>query len=177
MLQLVSAFFHNLYRSLMNPTWSVVKLAIRRQFPQVRQVSTAELSHWLTQPSIQPPLLFDIRSEQEFAVSHLANAQRIDPSLDDFTSLSVPLDAAITPKGELLRIVTYCSVGYRSAAMCDRLQRAGFSNVANLEGSIFEWANTGYPVYREGHRVQQVHPYNPLWGVLLDRELHTYQPE
>lgn len=153
----------------MNPTWAIVKQSIRQQFLQVQQISIAELFHWLTQSDVQQPLLFDIRSEPEFAISHLSNAQRVDPNLNDFAALSHL--ASDTP------IVTYCSVGYRSAAMCDRLQTAGFSNVVNLEGSIFEWANAGYPVYREGQQVQQVHPYNPLWGVLLHQELHAYQPE
>lgn len=38
-------------------------------------------------------------------------------------------------------IVVYCSVSYRSSILARRLQDMGFTNVYNLEGSIFKWAN------------------------------------
>ena len=51
------------------------------------------------------------------------------------------------------------------------LTERGYGAVRNLEGSIFEWANAGHPVYREGREVSEVHPYDEEWGRLLDREL------
>ena len=46
----------------------------------------------------------------------------------------------------------------------------------NLEGSIFRWAGEGRPVYRDGVRVEQVHPYDDRWGALLPRTLWAYAP-
>jgi hypothetical protein len=60
--------------------------------------------------------------------------------------------------------------------MAERLQKAGFTNVMNLEGSIFQWANEGRPVYRDAAEVQQVHPYDGIWGKLLDKDLRAYTP-
>ncbi len=148
-----------------SPSWSMLKKTIRATYPDVRHVSTDSLAAWQVS-SASAPLLLDVRAEDEFAVSHLQNARRIDPDTRDFAMLqNLPPD---TP------IVTYCSVGYRSAAMAARLAEAGFINVVNLEGSIFAWANEGRPVYRAGHAVQQVHPYDAVWGQLLKKELHAY---
>lgn len=147
------------------PSWSVLKQTIRATYPDVRHVSTDSLAAWL-QAAPAPPLLLDVRTADEFAVSHLQDARRIDPDTDDLTSLqNVPRD---TP------IVAYCSVGYRSAALAQRLGAAGFTNVVNLEGSIFAWANEGHPVYRDDRPVRQVHPYDTVWGRLLKKELRAY---
>jgi hypothetical protein len=43
--------------------------------------------------------------------------------------------------------------------------------VSNLEGSLFEWANLGYPLFRGTAAASKVHPYNANWGRLLERRL------
>ena len=121
-------------------TWPAVKQLIRERFPEVPQVSTAELSEWLAAPGGTRPLLLDARESEEFAVSHLPGAL-----------LATSEDQALAwlQDAEQDRlIVTYCAVGYRSAALAQRLIARGFTNVHNLEGSIFAWANEGRPVYR-----------------------------
>ncbi|HMB91978.1 MAG TPA: rhodanese-like domain-containing protein [Rhodothermales bacterium] len=151
-----------------NLGWSVLKQQIRAAYPDVQQLSTDSLSTWLATEDRPVPVLLDVRTEPEFAVSHLPDARRLDPETSDFAALdTLPRD---TP------LVTYCSVGYRSSDMAERLQAAGFTNVMNLEGSIFAWANESRPVYRDGESVQQVHPYDAVWGKLLDKELRTYEP-
>lgn len=149
--------------------WLILKSKIRQTFPQVQQISTEELANWLDRSEATKPLLLDTRQPEEYAVSYLPDAQRLDPYTSDFAELeAVPHDRPI---------VTYCSVGYRSARVADRLQSAGYTNVANLEGSIFEWANKGRSVYRDGAQVKQVHPYNTLWGYLLHPELRADKPQ
>lgn len=145
--------------------WQVLKQKIRRRFPSVRRISTAELADWLSRSP--RPLLLDTRTAAEYAVSHLPQAQWFDPETE---AAHFDLGAKDAP------IVTYCSVGYRSARVADRLQAAGFTHVANLEGSIFQWANEGKRVYRGGQPVRQVHPYNAAWGRLLDSRFHAEQP-
>ncbi len=144
--------------------WPAVKQAIRAEFPGVEQISTAELNTWLTseEPS---PILLDVREEAEYRVSHLRGAIRVDPGGET----SPPAGA-----GKNTPIVTYCSVGYRSSKVAKRLMEQGYTNVSNLEGSIFEWANQGLPVVREGEEVRQVHPYDRNWEQLLDTELRAY---
>jgi rhodanese-related sulfurtransferase len=103
-----------------------------------------------------------VRTAAEFAVSHLPDALWLDPatptSLTPVFLQGKPLD---TP------IAFYCSVGYRSAIMGDRLQKAGYTQVVNLAGSIFQWANVGRAVYQSDRVVSTVHPYNRFFGWLL----------
>jgi rhodanese-related sulfurtransferase len=142
-------------------SWAAVKARIRKEFPTVRAMTTSELAAALGTPAEPKPLLLDVRTAAEFEVSHLANARQVDPDAAA-TEVRVAKD---TP------IVTYCSVGYRSAVFSQRLQAAGFTNVRNLEGSIFQWANEGRPL-----TAPRVHPYNKKWGALLNAPLRADVP-
>ncbi len=145
--------------------WAMVKNLIRVKFPAVRHVSADSLSAWMHRRDEDALLLLDTRPEEEFSIGHLADAVRIDPDQTDWEVLSdVPRDR---------RIVTYCSVGYRSSAVAERLSDLGFADVHNLDGGIFEWANESRPVYRGEMRVRKVHPYDSRWGKLLDPSLRA----
>ena len=142
--------------------WDGLKLWIRDKFPEVKTVTTDELAGWIANE--QAPILLDVRTKDEYAVSHLRNARRALTESEAVEALrGVEPDA---------RVVVYCSVGYRSAKLASALQERGFRDVYNLEGSIFEWANEGRPVYSDGQRVDKVHPYDSKWGKLLDPEWH-----
>ncbi|QDV36389.1 rhodanese-like domain-containing protein [Tautonia plasticadhaerens] len=147
-----------------SPGWATVKRLIRLQFPDVRRVTTEQLEGWLDDPERQSPLLLDVRAEDEYAVSHLPGAIHVPPDAG--------IEELLASVTEDRPIVAYCSVGYRSSVMARRLREAGFEEVANLEGSIFQWANEGRPVVRGGEQVEEVHPYDDRWGRLLDRRLH-----
>jgi rhodanese-related sulfurtransferase len=146
-------------------TWDSIRQSIRKKFSTVKQLPTDELARWLSETNRPAPLIIDARRKEEFVVSHLQYAQHIE-------SVKDVRDAA---QSNSRPIVVYCSVGYRSSAFADKLQRAGFTNVFNLEGSIFAWANEGKPVYRGFEKLDppKVHPYDKKWGALLKRELHA----
>lgn len=143
--------------------WALINAKIRRDFPDVKRITTAELASWLADEKRTAPLLLDVRTQEEYAVSHLRGARQVDPDAS--------ADVLREPKDR--PIVTYCSVGYRSGGLAQRLQAAGFSNVANLEGSIFRWANEGRPVFAETKQVAKVHPYSRTWGLLLRPDLRA----
>lgn len=148
--------------------WTAVQQGIEAAYPDVRRISTDSLAAWLESASTAQPVLLDVRGADEYAVSHLPGAVRVDPEMNDLASLdTLPHDAPI---------VAYCSVGYRSSELASRLADRGFTQVANLEGSIFRWANEGRSVYRDGRAVREVHPYDPVWGRLLDADLRTWTP-
>ncbi len=139
--------------------WFLLKRSLRVKFSDVDWITTAQLTAWLHAPDRPPPVLLDVRTPAEWDVSHLPGARRVDP--DASAQIAASGLSKSTP------IVTYCSVGYRSAQMAERLRRAGYEHVQDLEGSIFQWANEGRPLVREGRPVTQVHPYNATWGRLL----------
>ena len=102
-------------------------------------------------------LILDIREIEEYQVSHIPGAiyfgydHPVYELLDD-----IPTDQPI---------LVYCSIGYRSEKMGEKLQKRGYTVVKNLYGSIFEWANQGYELHNpQGHSTQQVHTYNKRWS-------------
>ena len=150
--------------------WQAVEAETRREFPAVPRIQTTELAAWLNDPRRPPPALIDTREAAEFDVSHLADARRVEPGSDPAT-LHLPKDHPV---------VTYCSVGYRSANFAQRLRQAGYTHVQNLEGSLFQWANEGRPlVANQGPRVERVewvHPCNKIWGLLLQPSRRADMP-
>jgi 3-mercaptopyruvate sulfurtransferase SseA len=64
--------------------------------------------------------------------------------------------------------VLYSSVGYRGARVANFLERQGYTQVYNLDGGEFRWANEGHPVYRQESPTTDVHPYNAGWGLMLE---------
>lgn len=145
--------------------WALVKYAIRLCFPSIKPLSTTELDAWLRRADQSALVLLDTRESEEYAVSHLRSAQ-LAPTTE--AALQV---LRTTPKDQ--PVVLYCSVGYRSSKLAEQLQRAGYQHVYNLDGSIFQWANEGRPLYSGEADVQAVHPYDKRWGRLLRPELHA----
>ena len=148
--------------------WSEVKEWVRSEFPDVPQTSVDALFEELASaPEGRKPLLLDVREEEEFAVSHLQGAIRVAPGADPDSIAALDGISRDAP------IVAYCSVGYRSSRLVAALRARGFTNASNLEGSIFEWANRGLPVKRNGAEVDEVHPFDEEWGRYLKPELRT----
>jgi len=112
-------------------------------------------------------VLLDTREKKEFDVSHLPNARWV--GYDDFA-----LDR-VKEIPKTANIVTYCSVGYRSDKIGDKLRAAGFGNVHNLYGSLFEWVNQGNPVVdNAGKPTNRVHGFSRTWGVWLKKGEKVY---
>ncbi|WP_244535882.1 rhodanese-like domain-containing protein [Hymenobacter psychrotolerans] len=112
-------------------------------------------------------VLLDTRTPAEYRVSHLAGAQFVN--FDTFEKAEfqdVPRDRTV---------VVYCSVGYRSERVGERLKALGFRNVRNLYGGIFQWVNEGQPVYNAQGLTQDVHPYSALWSTWLTQGRKVYQ--
>ena len=61
----------------------------------------------------------------------------------------------------------------RSSKAAALLMRDGGHTVANLHGSIFQWANEGRALEAGGRVAARVHPYNRAWGQLLDARLRA----
>ncbi len=148
--------------------WTEAKQLVRKKFPKAPNITVPELKAWLDDSSRAKPLLIDTRSRREYDDSQLMAAQHAE-------SLNAAL-ALLEGRNKDTPIVVYCSVGYRSGAIAEGLLQRGFSQVKNLEGSIFEWANSGLPVHQGTRLVYKVHPYNASWGRLLNRELWSLEP-
>lgn len=125
-------------------------------------VSVAELKKM---PDV---VLLDTRARAEYDVSHLPNARWV--GYDDFDLKRVQ---GITKDAN---VVLYCSVGYRSERVGEKLLSAGYQRVHNLYGSLFEWVNQGNLVVdNQGKPTQRVHAYSRPWGIWLQRGEKVYE--
>ncbi|MDJ1182473.1 rhodanese-like domain-containing protein [Roseofilum casamattae] len=145
------------------PSWPSLKAQIRAEFPTVKHIGITDLEQHLLPTQQEKTLIVDVRAPEEFAVSHLKGAV----NLEDPEAI---LQLAQQQQAE--QIVLYCSVGYRSAQMAQMIEEQGWDAVVNFEGSIFEWANSGRPVFLKSEEVEVVHPFDPVWGKLLDGQYH-----
>jgi rhodanese-related sulfurtransferase len=108
-------------------------------------------------------IIFDAREKEEFAVSHIPDAKYLGYS--DFNANQLK----DIPKES--NVVVYCSIGYRSEKIGEKLLRLGYKNVYNLYGSIFEWTNEKYPlVSSNGKTTNRVHGYNKSWSKCFTNE-------
>ena len=128
-------------------------------------MSTEQVKAWLADKA-NAPLLLDVRQPQEFKVSHLPGAINVSPNASVQDAANTVLKDV--PKDR--RIVAYCSIGVRSSILAQRLTEAGYTNVHNMIGSIFQWANEDRPLVGDNGPVKKVHPYNAHWGRLLEPE-------
>lgn len=123
------------------------------------------LSHSVTEITVkeakqlQNVVFLDAREQKEFATSHIENA--IWVGYDNFNLKNI----SKTPKNAT--IIVYCSVGYRSEKISEKLIKNGYTNVKNLYGGIFEWVNEGLPVYNQKGPTKSVHAYDRTWGIWL----------
>ncbi len=112
-------------------------------------------------------MILDAREKEEYEVSHIPGAILV--GYNDFK-----LPALITDlKNE--RIVVYCSIGVRSEDIAEKLIKAGYRNVENLYGGIFDWKIKDFPVVDiTGKSTQKVHAYSRHWSKWLSNAEKIY---
>jgi sterol desaturase/sphingolipid hydroxylase (fatty acid hydroxylase superfamily)/rhodanese-related sulfurtransferase len=142
----------------------------RRDYPDVPRIQVRDLQEWLADKSRPQPQLFDVRTPEEYAVSCLPGARRIEPNT------RVKEVRAVMDTNQ--PAVFYCSIGYRSSAVVSALQHAGFTNMVNLEGSIFAWALAGLPLEQPDTKqpTRLVHPFSVSYAKLLPHDMAANVP-
>jgi rhodanese-related sulfurtransferase len=127
----------------------------------VSTVSTDEVRKW---KNVQ---ILDAREKEEFDVSHLPNAVYVGDktfklsTVDEFSRNDT--------------LIVYCTVGYRSEKVAEKLKAAGFKNVYNLFGGIFSWKNNGGKVIdANGKATDRVHCYDQAWSIFLTNGEKVY---
>ena len=138
----------------MNPAFDKkVNSLIRYSVPVVTPAELVEMG--------DDVLVLDAREMREYKVSHIPGAVYI--GYDDFDE-----DRILGAKKDQ-QIVVYCSVGYRSEKIGERLQKLGYRKVNNLFGSIFEWVNQGHPLENnQEESASLIHTYNKKWGKWME---------
>lgn len=86
-------------------------------------------------------IVLDVRTSDEFASGHIANAQMIDFYKSDFKANLVKLSKEKT-------IFVYCAGGVRSHQAVTMLEELGFKKVIELKGGYKAWVSAGKPVVK-----------------------------
>ncbi len=114
-------------------------------------------------------LIFDAREAEEYQVSHLKNAKAVG-----FKEFSIKKIEENYPKKNQ-EIVVYCSLGIRSEKIAQKLKNAGYTEVKNLYGGIFEWKNNNFPVVDSTqNETNRIHAYSKKWGKWLKKGEKVY---
>jgi rhodanese-related sulfurtransferase len=138
---------------------------VKQKFPDVKHIDTAAVQQLLATNGSAVQIV-DVREPEEFKVSHLPGAVNVPPeSSDEDVLAKIKSDNPV---------IVYCSVGWRSSEMAERLQAAGRANVVNYAGSIFAWANADQPLESSGGITKAVHPYDSHWGRYLKPEHRAF---
>ena len=98
-----------------------------------QKVSPKEFSEVIADPTI---VILDVRTPQEFAEGHLANAINIDFQSGNFEQEIASLDKTKT-------YAVYCRSGNRSGQAVKVMAKAGFTSLYDMDGGIIDWQAAG----------------------------------
>ncbi len=104
-------------------------------------------------------IILDAREPSEYNISHIKKATLVGYkhfNLDEVVKRYFNKDD---------KIVVYCSIGIRSETIAEQLKKAGYTNVFNLYGGIFEWKNNNFPIVDlEENETEKIHAFNKSWS-------------
>jgi rhodanese-related sulfurtransferase len=148
-------------------TLDAVRAQVKQDFSQVPQLSTADLARAMA--GKDDLLVLDVREKNEFAVSRIEGAQRVDPDIWRWNFLQQFGDQV---RGKT--VVFYCAVGVRSSRLAATVQAAlkeqGAKAVYNLDGGVFAWHNESRALVNATGETEFVHPFDKYWGKLVTRQ-------
>lgn len=83
--------------------------------------------------------LVDVRTPEEYAEGHIANAINIDYFSDSFLEEMEKLD-------KTKPVIVYCRSGNRSGKCIALLKESGFVQLYDIDGGIVQWEDEGLAV-------------------------------
>jgi rhodanese-related sulfurtransferase len=115
------------------------------------------------------PIILDAREQSEYNISHIKDAILVGYK---HFNLEQSLQH-IADKNQA--IVVYCSLGIRSEIIANRIKRAGYTNVKNLYGGIFEWKNNEFHIYNsKNKKTDSIHAFSNTWSKWLTKGIKVY---
>ena len=112
---------------------------------------------YVNQVDIANNVILDIRTLEEYEVSHLPKAIWVGEE-----------NTKILEIGKDAKIIVYCSLGKRSELKGEQLIENGYTNVYNLYGGIIAWHNAGMTTVDSYEALTEtLHPYSWFWGLWI----------
>jgi sulfur-carrier protein adenylyltransferase/sulfurtransferase len=115
------------------PTYRELLQQVKGEIDEVDAAGAAELL-----ASGDPPVLVDIREQDEWDEGHIPGAVHIPRG-----NLESRIEA-VAPQRER-RVLLYCSGGSRSAFGAKTLEELGYEHVSSLAGGYTDWKRNGHP--------------------------------
>lgn len=106
---------------------------------RVRQIDVEEYKAMAA--SSEPPVLVDVREDEEWAAGHAAGAVHLGKGI-----IERDIESKIEDKEK--PIVLYCGGGFRSALAADALRKMGYTQVISLDGGWRAIQSAGLPIER-----------------------------
>jgi rhodanese-related sulfurtransferase len=101
------------------------------------------------------PTILDVRSQEEFQVSHIDQAIRFIPEILEDVNPQEP-------------VLVYCTASVRSNSLASALRDLGFSQIYEIKGGLLHWKNKGNElVNMEGKTTDSLHTYNAILAPFL----------
>lgn len=115
-------------------------------------------------------IILDAREPKEYETSHIKDAISVGYDFFELDSISNQIPSKDS------KIVVYCSLGIRSETIGTKLKKAGYTNVFNLYGGIFEWKNKDFIVYNsEEKETESIHTFSKEWSQWLTKGVKVYE--
>jgi rhodanese-related sulfurtransferase len=124
----------------------------KKEFPGVTDIDAKAAIGLLSDPDV---VFVDERKPEEQAISMIPGAITGDQFLNHLDQY----------RGN--RIITYCTISYRSGKLADKLHQEGIF-IVNLKGGLLGWVHAGGPLVREGQPVRKLHVYGRKWDLAPD---------
>ena len=115
------------------PSYRELLQQVRAEIEEVDAPGARELLD-----SIDPPLLVDVREQDEWNEGHLPGAVHIPRG-----NLESRIERAAPDRSG--SIVLYCQSGNRSVFAAKTLEELGYENVVSLAGGFTDWKRNGFP--------------------------------
>jgi len=109
--------------------------------------------------------VIDVRSSAEFRAGHIPGAHSIPIEVLSLDALQKHFGHSDLGHSETLYLT--CLAGPRAKRAAERLQQAGFYNIALIDGGMQAWQQAGFPVTRCGNAIALERQVQIAIGLLL----------
>jgi molybdopterin/thiamine biosynthesis adenylyltransferase/rhodanese-related sulfurtransferase len=116
------------------PSYRELLQQIKAEIDEVDAVETRDLLE-----GAEPPLLVDVREDDEWAEGHLPGAVHVPRG-----HLESRIEQVAPERSR--NVVLYCAAGNRSAFAAKTLEELGYEHVSSLSGGFTDWKRNGFLV-------------------------------